>query len=213
MRNIPYKFLLLSLLTLILQSCMLYPPLSPEIAIFKRMSSQPEIVKVETYDNNTHSRIRIYYDDVNIQMYENITCTAWKNNSIKNYIHTVKNSLPNNQIITVGMPQTEKSYNLLTVPQKKWGLKVTFKEFIIDANQPIIVDAHHSDVSKSCQIAASFTPKAGEDYEISYREGFLGEKGTGSRYCTLNLQTINKDKQEHSELLKTQDSSELTKCK
>lgn len=197
---------------LVLAGCAspLFPQFSPEVELYKRLTSQPEIVRVKSYNPETSSRIRIYYHDVNMMMYENKTCFTWSEKKIKTILDVYKHSVAENKIVINGMPETKESYNLLNTPQEKFMPKATFKEFIVNANEPIVLNAYHSDVASSCQVVKSFTPVAGKDYEAFFYR--FWDRTTSQGYCSIKLKVINKDKQENAKFFDTQDSDALKQC-
>ncbi|MCL6248943.1 hypothetical protein M5F00_13845 [Acinetobacter sp. ANC 4945] len=138
------------------------------------------------YDSNTQSRIRIYHQWSNTNLYENTSCEAWGKTKTKNLFRSFATSMPKGESVIIGIPQTEKSTSVLNTPQKGWGPKLTFTEHVITANQPFVIDARRVEATGSytCNIAGSFIPKAGTSYEAEYNEN--------GNSCSLQLREISK---------------------
>lgn len=139
------------------------------------------------FDEKTQARVRVYYTLANIVNFNNTTCEDWSKTKTKNYFTRVANSVPNHEIIRIGMPTTATSAEIFNKKQG-WGNKETFKEFIVTANQSMIIDATMVDniaTYRSCHIAASFIPQAGQNYEVWYSQD--------QNMCTLKFNTINDD--------------------
>ncbi|MFJ1520331.1 hypothetical protein ACG59Z_10665 [Acinetobacter sp. ABJ_C1_1] len=156
------KSLLIALLTLPLASCF--------------MAQKSALIKTNiVYDEKSQSRIRLYgpYGDKLIKHYNNRTCQEWRSTAGAAIHHRVNNGLPRKiKNISVGIPATERS--LAALNDTGVMFRDSFKEYVIEANKPLVLDASSSIVmdsySKSCRIAVSFIPKAGKNYEAAYVE-------------------------------------------
>lgn len=194
-----YKPYFMLIFSLSLAGCIILPAVIMHEK--QEVSNKTEILD---FDPKTQSRIRIYYDNVNINSYENMQCHDWNKRKLKNYFTSLSTSLSNRQNLSIGIPQTKKSFSLSNLVQKGLGPKISFKEFLYQANQPIVFDAHHVNVNYSCHVAASLTLKPGLNYELNF------SMDNATRSCSLNLAEITQTQVE--QLYTVQKSKELIQC-
>lgn len=141
----------------------------------------------QVYDSNSQARIRLYgpYGDKLIKYHNNLSCNEWRSTLRNSLHHRVNNGAPRRIVnISLGMPLTERSSAALN--DTGIMFRDSFKEYVIEANKPLLLDASSSIVmdsySKSCRVAISFIPKAGKNYEAAYIE----QGGT----CTIQVSEI-----------------------
>lgn len=157
----------------------------PGLMLQQQMTDAEVTKENVSFNTSNQARLRIYYDSANIVSHPDKSCTAWKQSKFKNYFKAVGSSLPNHEIIQIGMPVTEGSLAVFK-PKTGWGVKPTYKEFVVSANQPFVLDARYVDAvvkNESCQIAGEFIPKAGEQYEARYKQT--------ANSCSLTINRIN----------------------
>ncbi|HAV7139524.1 TPA: hypothetical protein OMR03_003636, partial [Acinetobacter baumannii] len=192
-------FLFISVLGFSLTGCVAVP-------ILAMQHGQPtQTLNNAAYDKQTQSRLRVYSQYANVNTYTNTSCNEWSSKKIKNYFNSVMTSLPNTETISVGMPATKDSQSILKTPQKGWGPKLTFKEVILEANKPVVLDARRVETTAryTCQVAVSFTPEAGNDYEAWYSEN--------NDTCSIKFNKITENKTDN--LYSTQDFDNISMCK
>ena len=141
----------------------------------------------QSYDSSSQARIRLYgpYGDALINHYSDRSCEKWRETAGSKIHHRVNNGGPRKiRNISVGIPQTERS--LAAANDKGIMFRDSFKEYVVDANKPLTLDASSSIVmdsySKSCRVAVNFVPKAGKNYEATYVEQ--------NRTCTIQISEI-----------------------
>ncbi len=194
-----HKIIAISVLTLSLSGCIALPAL-----IAHEQKSVVYTTSNSPYNDKTQSRLRIYYQLANINMYTDTSCQVWKSKKVNNYFNSIATSLPNRETISIGMLKTESSISILNTPQKGWGPKNTFKEFVLDANKSIVLDARRVEAttSYSCQVAASFVPEAGQEYEAWYSES--------TNSCRVSIHKI--DKSKNAEPYQTEVLNKVNSC-
>ena len=200
MNYMNYKKIVLLSSILMLSGCVGLP-----LLVLNQQQDVVNTTYTQSYNDKNQARLRIYYKFANINMYENNSCDEWKSKKVKNYFQSLATSLPNTEIVSIGMPYTEDSSSILNVPQKGWGPKSTFKEYLLDANKPLVLDARRVETTGgySCQIASSFIPEAGRDYEAWYS----GDNTS----CSIQLREITKEKV--NTLYQTQKLNKLQMCR
>ncbi len=152
------------------------------------MAQKSALVKSNVvYDATSQARIRLYgpYGDKLIKHYNDRTCKEWRDTAGSVIHHRFNNGAPRKiKNISIGIPATERS--LMALNDTGVMFRDSFKEYVIEANKPMVLDASSSVVmdsySKSCRIAVSFIPQAGKDYEAAYIEQ--------NRTCTIRIYEI-----------------------
>lgn len=141
----------------------------------------------QMYDPSSQARIRLYgsYGDTVIKHYSDRTCEDWRTTAGSRLHHRVNNGTPRRvKNITVGIPATEQSSKTMNDTGIMW--RSSFKEYVVDANKPLVLDASISvtmdSYSRSCRIALSFVPQAGKDYEADYIEE--------NRACSIKVKEL-----------------------
>lgn len=195
-----YRIYIFTGLSIFLSSCAVMPLLS--------QNSQPETIQnstLESFDEKSQARIRIFPFNSNLNKYDNTSCKDWNSRKLKNYFHSLATSFPNTENISINMPQTEKSLSILNAQKKGSGPNIVFKESIVEANQPVVLDARHLEPASgnSCQVAGSFIPKAGQDYEVRYTQNIHS--------CSIELKKITHTKVQ--DIYQTEVLNELRSCK
>ena len=145
------------------------------------------IQSTESYDSKSQAKIRLYgpYGDKLIKHHIDKTCEQWQVGAGSRLHHRVNNGLPRKiRNIVAGMPATQRSISASNDTGVMF--RDSFKEYVIDANKPLTLDASSSIVldnyNKSCRVAVNFTPKAGKNYEAAYIEQ--------NRTCTIKITEI-----------------------
>lgn len=189
-----YKILFPSHIVLLLLACTITPNLFAQDQ--KTIASS-----LESSNNPSQSRLRLYERYAHMNMYTNTSCEQWESTKVKNYFKSMTSSFRKQRTISIGMPPTENS---LAIQNGKVA-RVTFKELIVEPNKPIVLDARRVEATGgySCQISGSFIPQAGQDYEAWYSES--------NNTCQINIHKISKVKEK--DLYQTQELNELKKCK
>lgn len=144
------------------------------------------------YNPQKNARIRVFLTNgnLNVRPYEDLNCEQWKENpkeygGIKFYNGLPRKTLRN---FSIGIPLTPKASKALN--RSSLTETVSFKEMLVTAGQPMVVRGglFYHDTAKvikgySCDIVGEFTPEAGVDYEVGYRQN--------SKYCFLVINKIN----------------------
>lgn len=162
-----------------------------------------------TYDASTQARIRLYgpYGNALIKPHAATSCEQWEANAGKRKHHKVNNGLPRKiRNITTGIAPTQHSTS--TENDKGIMFRDSYKEYVVRANLPLVLDAgasvNMSSFSSACRVAHSFVPQAGQDYEASFVQ-------TDGR-CSIVIKHI-LPKAPDSTIAETQDVTDVQGCK
>lgn len=160
------------------------------------------------YDSSSQARIRLYgnYGDTVIKHYMDRTCNEWRATSATRLHHRFNNGTPRRiKNISAGIPMTEQSVR--TMNDKGIMTRGSFKEYVVDANKPLVLDASISvnldNFSHSCRIAMSFIPQVGKDYEANYVER--------NGRCTIEVDEL-QPISEKQQVALTKDVTQLQSC-
>lgn len=173
------------------------------------MAQKSTVIPSKQYfDKESQARIRLFgpYGNPTIKHYVGKTCEDWRSTMGKKIHHRVNNGLPRRiKNISLDMPITKRSDSASN--DKGIMFRDSFKEYAIDAGQPVTLDGSVSvqldNYSSACRVAVSFTPIAGKDYEAYYIEN--------NKSCTIAIREIQNDVDENN-LAKTTEVKDVKGC-
>ena len=137
-------------------------------------SMQSQVVKKNVaFDPGSQAQIRSYgsYGSDLIRIYPETDCAKWEGTKRNAVNRRFVNGLPRKvRNISIGIPPTELSRK--TEKDTGFVFRDSYREMVVSADQPVVLDGAFSSQTRnhhySCRVAASFTPKAGEAYEVRY---------------------------------------------
>ena len=136
----------------------------------------PPDAKAPELESPARARIRVFgRNSVYVDLFKNSECYTKKfigtapnqivasggfSDTMGSFFGTVSN-------VTIGMPESPTTRRINDI--SFFGARAFFKEYEIEAGQPLTLNSGIVDPYVSCQVAASFIPKPGKDYEVFFQ--------------------------------------------
>ncbi len=168
----------------------------PVLLLSGCFAAKPSLLVTQNtpYDPSAEAKLRLYgpYGDTAIKSYADTTCEAWRQLKGGRTHTRFKNGLPRKiRNISVGMPTTQRS----AAANADTGavFRDSYKESVVGANKPLVLDGSQAVTTsvfhRSCRVAVSFVPVAGQNYEAAYETTDTG--------CAVSVHRITAQKDQN----------------